>query len=57
MKRTHCSGSNVNAGKDTFWNLAVMVAGLLIWIASAVDLPQEARHVAHAGHQQTTMTR
>lgn len=57
MKRTHCSGSNVNAGKDTFWNLAVMVAGLLIWIASAVDLPQEARHVAHAGHQQATMTR
>ena len=49
---------NTNGSKDTFWNLAVLIGGLLILIAGVIDLPQEApNQVAHAAYQQTTVAR
>ena len=58
MKKTDRKAWNGNVSKDTFWNLAVLIGGLLILIAGVLDLPQAApNHVAHAVYQQTTAAR
>ena len=57
MKKTHCSGWNDGADKDTFWNVAVLIGGVLLAIASAVDLPQVPGDVAHVAYGQTTAVR
>ena len=33
---------NANGSKDTFWNLAVLICGLLILIVGVIDVPHEA---------------
>ena len=49
---------NRNTSKDTFANMAILIAGLLIVIAGAVDLPLEAaQQVIHVADQQTTVAR
>ena len=46
---------NASAGKDTFWNIAVLMCGLLILMVGVLDLHQEApNQVAHAAYRQTT---
>jgi hypothetical protein len=56
MKKTDRKCWNANASKDTFWNLAVLIGGLLILIAGVVDLPQEApNQVAHAAYRTTAV--
>jgi hypothetical protein len=58
MKTTDRKNWNANASKDTFWNFAVLIGGLLILIAGMVDLPQVApNHVSHAVYRQTTADR
>jgi hypothetical protein len=55
MKKTDRKCWNANTSKDTFWNLALLIGGVLILIVSVVDLPQEApNQVAHAAYWQTT---
>ncbi len=55
MKNTDRKCWNANASKDTFWNIAVLMCGLLILIVGVVDLPQEApNQFAHAAYRQTT---
>ena len=58
MKKTDRENWNANARKDTFWNLALLIGGLLTLVAGAVDLPQERlNHVVHAAYQQTAAAR
>ena len=58
MNKTDRKGWNENASKDTFWNFAVLIGGLLILIAGMVDLPQVApNQVAQAAYRQTTADR
>ena len=58
MRKTHSDGWNDGAHKDTFWNLAVLIGGALLVIASAIDLPQEVPgFVAHMAQGQTTAVR
>ena len=58
MKNTSCDGWNNGADKDTFWNLAVLVGGVLLVIASAIDLSRDSpSYVAHAEHGYVTATR
>jgi hypothetical protein len=58
VKTTDRKNWNANASKDTFWNFAVLIGGLLILIAGVVDLPHgTANQVALAAHQQTAAAR
>jgi hypothetical protein len=57
MKKTHHDRWNDGASKDTFWNLAVLLCGVLHVIASAVDLPQAPGDIAHVAYGQTTAVR
>ena len=57
MKKTHHDRWNDGANKDTFWNLAVLLGGVLLVIASAVDLPQAPSDVTHVANGQTTAVR
>ena len=57
MKKTHHDRWNDCANKDTFWNLAVLLGGVLFMIASAVDLPDAASHVAHVEYGHATAVR
>ena len=57
MKKTHCDGWNDGAHNDPFWNLAVLIGGALLVIASAIDLPQTPGDVAHVAYGQTSVAR
>ena len=57
MKKTHCDGWNNGAHKDTFWNLAVLIGGALLVIASAIDPPNAPGHASHLAYGQTSIAR
>jgi hypothetical protein len=57
MKKTHHDRWNDRANKDTFWNLAVLLGGILAVIASAVDLPQVPSDVTHVVYSRLTVDR
>jgi len=58
MKKTHSDRWNDGGDKDTFWNLAVLIGGVLRVIASAVDLTGDSpSYVAHAGYGYVTAVR
>ena len=57
MKRTHDDRWNDGANKDTFWNLAVLLGGILVVIASAVDLPQDPSDVTRVVYSRVTVDR
>jgi hypothetical protein len=57
MKKIHSDGWNSGVHKDTFWNLAVLIGGALLVIASAIDLPPAPGHVSHLAYGQTSIAR
>ena len=57
MKKTHHDRWNDGANKDTFWNLAVLLGGILVVIASAVDLAQVPGDVTHVVYSRVTVDR
>lgn len=57
MKKTHFDRWNDGASKDTFWNLAVLLGGVLLVVATSVELPQVPSGVTHVAKFQTTAVR
>jgi hypothetical protein len=54
---TRCDRWNDGANKDTFWNVAVLLGGVLLVIASAVELPHASGDARHVAYGQTTAVR
>ena len=58
MKKIRCDGWQDGTDKDTFWNMAVLIVGILIAIASAIDPSGDSpSRVAHAERGYVTAVR